>query len=70
MKSRIQKWGNSLAIRIPIQLVKRFHLHHGNHVNLEIEDGRIVIQTPQYNLNAMVKAITPENQHHQLLDES
>ncbi len=69
MQSHIQKWGNSLGIRLPIQLAKKLHLHSGSPVTIEIEDGRIVIQTPQYNLETMLKEITSKNQHQQLLED-
>ncbi len=70
MHSHIQKWGNSLGIRIPIKLAKQLDLHQGSLVNLEIENGRIVIQIPEYDLDAMIKAITSKNRHHPLLDDT
>jgi antitoxin MazE len=69
MQSRIQKWGNSLAVRIPTLIAKQLHLHSGSQVNLEIKNGQIIVQLPQYNLDTMIKAITPENQHHLTLDD-
>lgn len=68
--SHIQKWGNSLGLRIPIQLAKQMNLHPGSPVIFNIENGRIVIQTPQYNLDTMLKEITPKNRHHPLLDDT
>lgn len=68
-QSRIQKWGNSLGVRIPIQLAKQLHLHPGSPISLEIENGRLIVQTPHYNLDEMLKEITPKNQHHLLLDD-
>lgn len=69
MDTYVQKWGNSLAVRIPIHLAQQLHIHSGSPVTLEIEEGRIIIKPPQYNLNAMLKAITPKNCHHPLLDD-
>lgn len=69
MLSHIQKWGNSLGLRIPMQLAKQLKLHQGSPVNLEIEDGRIIIQAPKYNLDSMLKDITLENQHHQIFED-
>ncbi len=69
MQAHIQKWGNSLGLRIPMQLAKQLKLHQGSSVTLEIEDGRIIIQTPKYDLDMMLKDITPENRHHQILDD-
>jgi len=69
MEAYIQKWGNSLGLRIPMQLAKQLKLHQGSPVTLEIEHGRIIIQPPKYNLDMMLKGITPKNQHHQIFDD-
>lgn len=69
MDAHIQKWGNSLGVRIPMQLAKKLNLHYGSHVILEIEDGRLIIQPPKYDLEMMLKEITPENQHHIIDDQ-
>lgn len=69
MNSHVHKWGNSLGIRIPMQLAKKLHLHPGSAVTIEIENGRLVVQTPQYDLDAMLDAITPKNRHHLILED-
>lgn len=69
MQAHIQKWGNSLGLRIPMQLIKQLNLHQGSPVTLEIDKDRIIIQSPKYNLEAMLKEITPQNQHHLILDD-
>jgi len=68
MESHVQKWGNSLGIRIPKQLANQLHLYPGSPICLEVEDGRLVIQTPKYDLDGMLEAITHENIHHLLLE--
>jgi antitoxin MazE len=71
MQTHIQKWGNSLGLRIPIHLAKQLNLHEGSQVAIEIENGRIIIQPPKYNLDLMLEHINPQNQHHLILhDES
>ena len=52
-----------------MQLAKQLKLHQGSRVSLEIEHGRIIIQSPKYNLDTMLKDITPKNQHHLILEE-
>lgn len=69
MESHIKKWGNSLGLRIPMQLANQLNLHQGSVVSIEIEDGRIVIQPPKYDLNTMLKSITSKNKHHQEFDD-
>lgn len=69
MRGHIQKWGNSLGLRIPIQLAKQMHLHAGSPVTIEIENDRIIIQPPKYVLGKMLDDITLENQHHQIFND-
>lgn len=69
MQAYIQKWGNSFGLRIPMQLAKQLKLHQGSAVTIEVEDGRIIIQTPKYHLDMMLKEISSKNRHHQILDD-
>lgn len=69
MQGHIQKWGNSLGLRIPMQLAKQLQLHLGSPVNIEIDNGTIVIHPPKYSLDNMLKEITAKNQHHLILDD-
>lgn len=69
MQTHLQKWGNSLGLRIPMQLAKKLGLHPGSSVSLEVEENRLIIQTPKYDLETMLKGITPKNMHHQILDD-
>ena len=43
MKARVQKWGNSLAIRIPQSLGADSRLIQGAEVDIVTEYGRLVI---------------------------
>ncbi len=69
MQIYIQKWGNSLGLRIPSKWAKQLNLHQGSSVNLEIDDGRLIIQPPKYCLDTMLSEISPKNQHHPILDD-
>ena len=69
MQTHIQKWGNSLGIRIPMQLAKELQLHPGSPVTIELKNGQLIIQPPKYDLDEMLKEITKENRHHQILDD-
>lgn len=69
MQAHLQKWGNSLGLRIPMKIVKQLQLHPGSSVNLQIEDGRLIIEPPKYELDVMLKEITTKNKHHQALDD-
>lgn len=69
MQTYIQKWGNSFGLRIPMQVAKQLKLHQGSAVTIEIENDRMIIQAPKYQLDSMLDAITPKNRHHQILDD-
>lgn len=69
MQARIQKWGNSLGLRIPMQIAKQLQLHPGSTITIEVENNRIIIQSPKYDLDLMLKNISSKNKHHQLLDD-
>ena len=36
MKMQIGKWGNSLAVRLPREIVTRFHLKEGDSIDVEL----------------------------------
>ena len=40
MKTRIQKWGNSLALRIPKSFAAETHLEQGTLVEVSLHDGK------------------------------
>ena len=66
MQARIQKWGNSLAIRIPKAFVKEAHVAYGTAVDLSVADGKIVIDPhrgPEYRLEDLLKGVTKRNRH-------
>jgi len=43
LKTSVQKWGNSLAVRIPRSVVEEAHLSVGTEVEVGVEEGRIVV---------------------------
>ncbi|MFW6253074.1 MAG: AbrB/MazE/SpoVT family DNA-binding domain-containing protein [bacterium] len=63
MQIVVQKWGNSLGIRIPSLYVKEFNLKNGSSVEISEEDGRIVILPPRKDLSEMLSRITSDNMH-------
>ena len=44
MKTRVQKWGNSLAVRIPSHIIRETGLEYNTAVEMKVEDGKLVIQ--------------------------
>jgi antitoxin MazE len=66
MKTRIQKWGNSLALRIPRSFALESGLEKDSPVNLSLEEGRLVV-TPldrsSITLEQILERVSPENLH-------
>ena len=63
MRAYIQKWGNSLAIRIPSSLSKELDLRAGTKVNIDLEDDQIILKKIEYDLDEMLSQITSKNLH-------
>ena len=66
MKVTVKKWGNSAAIRIPAAVMAAMHLDLDEVVDVREEQGRIIIEPilqKAYELRALLKGITPKNQH-------
>ena len=38
---RVSKWGNSLAIRLPVAVVDALELHEGDNIQVQIADSRV-----------------------------
>lgn len=66
MQTKIQKWGNSLAVRIPKAFVREAHVAYGTTVDLSVDEGRIVIDPhrgPEYRLEDLLEGVTKRNLH-------
>lgn len=65
MKTTVQKWGNSLAVRIPRPFAEEVHLTENSAVDLTIRAGKLVIvpAAPQITLESLVASITDDNRH-------
>ena len=64
MKTRVQKWGNSLALRIPKSFAEEAGLHADGAVELSVSEGRLVVQPitpPPLTLDELLRGITDEN---------
>lgn len=47
MSTTIQKWGNSLGIRIPSQIAERIAVSQGSEVDLVVSDDHTLIVIPK-----------------------
>ena len=69
MKTRIQKWGNSLAVRIPRPYAEESQLREDSPVDVSVRNGKLVVAPlvePALSLEELVERITPKNQHHEV----
>ena len=65
-KSHLAKWGNSLAVRLPRQIIETARLREGDPLNLSVgKDGAVVIRPTRqkYRLEDLVAEISPGNRH-------
>lgn len=69
MQTNVQKWGNSLGVRIPRPLADQARISEGSAVEIEEEDGVITIRVlapEEYALDDLVEGITDENRHEEV----
>jgi len=67
--ARVQKWGNSLALRIPAPFARETGMDQGTEVDLALEEGRLVVtpkNRPALTLAGLVSGITPDNRHEEI----
>ena len=69
MLTKVQKWGNSLAIRIPKTIALSAQLENDTFVEISFVDGRIII-TPiiiqNWTLDELLAGIHQSNIHHKV----
>lgn len=69
MKTTAQKWGNSLAIRVPKSVAQQAGLKVKDDLEIEVRKGTIVLRPHLrrvYRLEDLVKRISPRNLHKEL----
>ncbi len=68
IQARIQKWGNSLAIRIPKPFALEVGLEQNSLVAVSIEEGKLLLEPikPSYLLEELLAGITQDNLHNEI----
>lgn len=69
MKTRVQKWGNSLALRIPKSFADEVGLRDEASVELSLADGKLVVTPvvgPKLVLEDLLAKVTEENLHREV----
>jgi antitoxin MazE len=65
-ETRVSKWGNSLAVRIPLAIARQASLNEGDCVALALDGAGGIVLRPtrrRYELSELVARITPKNRH-------
>ena len=66
MQARVQKWVNSLAVRIPKSFASQSHIGQNSVVEMSVENGKIIlfaVPQPETTLAQLLEGVTTENLH-------
>ena len=65
MLTKVQKWGNSLAVRIPRGFAQQLMIQQGSEVDLSLDGDRLVIKPRrrELSLSELLAQVTDENIH-------
>ena len=60
-RTRVSRWGASLAIRIPKPVAEQWGVREGAVVELVPRRDEVILRKQSYDLKELVAGITPEN---------
>ena len=66
MKTAVQRWGNSLALRIPRAYASEVRISEGSEVELTMKSGSLVVRPisrKRHSLAELLRRVTPANRH-------
>jgi antitoxin MazE len=69
MRTKVQRWGNSLALRIPKAFALDAQLENDSFVEISLVDGQIIITpvvTPIWTLEELLAGINKNNIHDEI----
>jgi antitoxin MazE len=69
MITKIQKWGNSLGLRIPKAYAEETGVEAGSEVDLSVEDGELIIRpviVRKLDLQHLLRGVNAENIHNEV----
>jgi antitoxin MazE len=69
LRARIQKWGNSLALRIPKSFAAHSNIEQGSVVDLSLDNGRIIVEPAndkEYSFERLLAGVTWKNLHSEI----
>lgn len=66
METKVQKWGNSIALRIPKAFAEQLQIEPNSAVELVLSEGKLVmtpVPAPVYTLEELLEGMTAEMLH-------
>jgi len=66
MRVQVQKWGNSLALRIPKPFAEETQVQQGSIVDLSVDEGRLIVVPhgkKPFTLKGLLAGVTRQNVH-------
>jgi antitoxin MazE len=69
MNLTIQKWGNSLALRIPKTVAKQVNVHQGSRMDMSLVANKIILtssEVKEYDLKSLLKKVNKKNLHQEV----
>jgi antitoxin MazE len=66
LRSRVQKWGNSLALRIPKSFADEIGLAENSSIQVMVREGTLVVtpeREPEWRLEDLLEKVTTDNIH-------
>lgn len=66
MQTKVQRWGNSLGLRIPKSFAAEVQVEAGSTVDISVEDGALIVRSAaphKYLLDDLLNEVTAENVH-------
>lgn len=69
MLTKVQKWGNSLALRIPKAFALDAQLENESFVEITISEGQIIVTpvvAPSWTLEELLAGVNKNNLHHEI----
>ena len=69
MKTTAQKWGNSLAVRVPKGIAQQAGLKVSDDLDIEVKKGALILKPHlqrMYRREDLLKRMTPQNVHDEI----
>jgi len=69
MTTKVQRWGNSLGLRIPKALAEQTGVSAGSEVDLSVEDDALIarpVRTQKSDLKKLLRNVTATNIHEEI----